>query len=179
MRIKSLVGFGLLFSLLTSNGSASIESFENVSTARLYTNILAGDLSISTSSLGFGLASDSKFFLTMKPRIEYFVLDRLALGLQTQWSTNLSNDTRFSLGPAITYHFWASKMLSAYAGACYLFPSYGNSPSQTTRSHSVDFSLGGNYNVTPWFGLGPRISYILEKDRTSFDLSIINLFFYL
>lgn len=146
-------------------------------------NIKPSDFSISTSSIGVGHGSVQGFSMTIEPRFEYFVADRLALGIQTGLTTSFSSaDTRFSLGPIATYHFWNTKSLSAYTGGSFIFNNLTRQNGfPTTRT--LGFYLGANYNFSSWFGVGPRVTFSAwtsgtPVSTTSIVFDAINLYFY-
>ncbi len=181
IKFKGTATLAVLF--LGQFSFASQEPVQNVAESTAPSiNINANDLSVSLNSIGGGYGTSQGVIMTMGPRVEYFVIDRLALGLQTGFSTTAfsSNQSDISIGPAATYHFWNTMNLSAYTGASFVFGNLVRNSGAVTRT--LGLNVGANYNFASWFGVGPRLTYnayLYESESIStVKLDAINLYFY-
>lgn len=186
MRLFQVVGFVL--SLIVGN-LALASQIEGESLVKMSAN----HLSISLNSGGAVYASGTGLSLFSSPRVEYFIIDRLAIGIQTSLFSKVMGSEEdsykdghlLSVGPAATYYFLNQNKISAYVSAAYLFGDLAGH--YVDSSGSLDLGLGVNYNFTSWFGMGPRLGWNAQKislwgDSTtysSFEIKLINLFFYL
>ena len=131
--------------------------------------------SISLSASQFGVGTAGGFYLS--PRVEYFVLDRIAIGGAAKLQTNFGNYRYFAFGPSLTDHIFTMGRFSGYLGAALLFNVIREKGDGSTRE--LQLSVGANYNIRPWFGVGPRLSYVIQKTANKVNFDFINVFFYL
>lgn len=166
----------------------------SASSHALYANTIKTHWSISAAQGNLGFGNGQTLAFALEPQVEYFVMDRLAVGGVIGLSTNLNgygNSTAFSIGPSATYHFWNENRFSAYGSTNLLLSTSGVSSSTTTYGGKVNsasygstyviFNLSGgaNYNFAPWFGIGPRVTLGISSAAASLNISFVNLFFYI
>jgi hypothetical protein len=184
MRIFNIAAVAACFLALSVSAMASQSpsdtSSDNTSMSHPYANIRANDWTVTTSNIQYNYNSVSKSSMTMAPGAEYFVIDRLSLGAVTSLTTNFDNMTVISAGPSATYHFWNQDHFSSYGSANFLFQNLTkNSGGDITNG--INVIVGANYNLAPWFGVGPRLTYNIQTatgTSNSVNLDAINLFFY-
>lgn len=145
----------IALSILSYSVAAAVEApGGNTTSSGLYANTIAGHFAL-TGDLSIGYGSVVGFFGSVQPQLEYFVVDRLSLGAATEFHYAAGKQFRYmAIGPSATYHFWNYGQFSSYAGVSgYLF----NTHSDSVNSYSG--SLGANYNFSPSFGAGPKLTY--------------------
>ncbi len=144
----------------------------------------ANRLSLSLNSLGLGFGNSQGLFVIANPRLEYFVADLLALGIETPFSTAFRGDsTSLGLGFTATAYVFGYDHFALYIGTSYILNRLIG-PSDTASSQDFKLHWGANYAPTEWFGVGPRLTLSLptagkESRSASVSLDFINLYFYL
>lgn len=164
----------------TSNQESSAQS-RDVFAAR---PLKANRLSLSLNSLGLGFGNSQGLFVVANPRLEFFVADLLALGIETPFSTAFRGDsTSLGLGFTATAYVLGYDHFAVYVGTSYVLNRLIG-PSDTALSQDFRLHWGANYAPTEWFGIGPRLTLSLptagrEARSASVNLDFINLYFYL
>ncbi len=86
--------------------------------------------------------------LTVEAR--YFVIDRLAIGLDSQVTIKTDVDTVASLGPSATYFFWSQEKLATFVTAAFKI-----GLTDATVKSIFTGEVGLDYFITPSVAFGP------------------------
>lgn len=176
------------FVLVSSAANASSDMTSSYSTSSISNNT-AGHFSI-TGDIAAGFDSIENGVMSVNPQVEYFVMDKVSLGVATNLMTSYSDgaDSQYgiSAGPSATWHFWNMEQVSTYGGANWMFNNLVSS-SQASFSdrltHDLGFTIGANYNFVSWFGMGPKVKWnvsnVTNEARNSALSADIGLYFYL
>jgi hypothetical protein len=84
----------------------------------------------------------------------YFVIDRLAMGADVQYSKTSGEKAQALLGPTVTYHFWNEDKLSSHVNAMLGFGLKGQDLKNRTS-----VALGLDYFAWPSAALGPELEF--------------------
>src|SRR5687768_4665701 len=74
---------------------------------RPYADLERGNWAVGNSGFGFGYGSVQKGFLSIKPQLEYFVLDRVSAGGTFELETDFSAYTKTTMGPSLSWYFFS------------------------------------------------------------------------
>ena len=172
---KVLLACVMVFSAVT----ASAQQEETTSPTDKGHFIVDGSVffSINNSKTeGDGIYSENNSFgLGISPKAAYFVIDRLALGLETSFGyadrentnfdgeTTSRNSTGISVGPFARYYLVNGLFGQASAGIGY---SRSNSQGNVSKSESFRYQLGVGYAIFlgPQVSLEPIVSYRHSKN---------------
>ncbi len=137
-------------------------------------------VSISTDLLGFGYSSNAGFVLMARPKVEYFVMDRIAVGGLIGFglgspATPVTAGGFLEVGPSATFHFWEEKQLSAYGTSSFVVG--GNFISSAYAKLSVAGRL--NYNIDN-VDFGPSLGLSVSSGFSGVQVgfNFVNLYLY-
>ncbi len=130
-------------------------------------------LSVSTDALGLGFSSQSGMFFVVRPKVEYFVMDRIAVGGVVGFG--IGQGSHLEVGPSATFHFWEDKRFSAYGTSSFVVGSYFVNPAYAKLS----VASGLNYNIDN-VGFGPSLGLSVSSGFTGVQVgfNFINLYVY-
>jgi hypothetical protein len=119
-------------------------------------NIQQGNWNVSgslTATKNSGTRNDStQFFVSTAPR--YFLIDRLALGLDFSVSTESNSNTVAALGPSAAFYFWNQGHVAAYVSL-----GFPVGLTDSTVSWIADTRAGLDFFFNPSVALGPAVFY--------------------
>jgi outer membrane protein len=130
--------------------------------------ILSGGGTIQSSTSGSGSFKQSVFSLSLNPGIGFFVINNLAIGLNTNIGyTNSSGSGYYSLGigPYVRYYFNNGLFLKGDFSYNYLH-SLNSSPVKQ-KYHSFTPGIGYAFFLNQKVSLEPSISYKYETGSTN------------
>lgn len=130
--------------------------------------------SASTDALALGYGSAQGFMASARPKLEYFIVDRLAVGGLLGFAAS-SVGGYLEMGPSATYHFWEEKKFSSYGTTSFTVGGTGSAPVYAKLS----MSAGLNYNIDN-FAFGPSFGVAVSSGAPGLQvgLNVINLYLY-